>query len=86
MGDEVYLMNPRAIKQKVALGNISGLGGVDQFHFTPIPPTWYKIDVKEVLQPKQRLMVENQDADQLVMLDVKGGNCIWDQQYLQHST
>ena len=86
MGDEVYLVNPRGIKQKVAVGNISGLGGMDKFHLVAIPPTWYKIDVKEVLQPKQPLMVENPDADQLVMLDVKGGNCIWDQQFLHHST
>lgn len=86
MGDEVYLVNPRAVKQKVAQGNISGLGGVDTFHFMTIPPTWFKIDVKEVLQPTVALMVENQDAEQKVLLDVKGGNCIWDQQYLQRST
>ena len=51
IGDEVYLFNPRSVKQKVAVATISGLGGVDKFHFLEIPKHWYKVDVKDAFFP-----------------------------------
>ena len=79
-------MNPRSVKQKVAVGKISGLGGVDMFHFLIIPKSWCKIDVKEVLQPNVPLMFPKEDADQSVVKDVKGGNTIWNSECLQFTT
>ena len=66
MGDEVHLMNLHFTKQKLAVGRISGLGGVDMFHCLPIPRSWYRIDVKQVLQPNVPLMFENKDAEQFI--------------------
>lgn len=56
------------------VGNISDIRGVDRFHFFSIPASWFKIDVKEVLQPNVLLMFEKMDADQRVIKDVLGGN------------
>lgn len=86
MGSEVYLINPRAVRQKVAAGVISGVGGVDKFHFMLIPETWFKIDVREVLQPNVPLMYPNKDADQETLKDVQGGNAIWSKKYLKLAT
>ena len=76
-------MNPRSTKQKLVVGRISGLGGVDMFHCLPIPSFWYRIDVTQVLQPNVPLMFENKDDVQFVLKDVKGGNTIWDSEYIQ---
>ena len=82
----MYLFNPRSVKQKVAVATISGLGGVDKFHFLEIPKHWYKVDVKDALFPKCPLMYEKPDADQLFLKDVVKGNTIWDQQHIGYST
>jgi hypothetical protein len=37
VGQCVHMMNARNNKQKVASGQISGVGGVDKFHFKTIP-------------------------------------------------
>jgi hypothetical protein len=44
-------MNPKNLKQKVAVGIGSGFGGIDKFHFNTIPKSWLKVDVKEVMSP-----------------------------------
>jgi hypothetical protein len=41
----VWLLNPRAVKQKVARGTISYIGGVCKFHFQVILDGWLKVDV-----------------------------------------
>jgi hypothetical protein len=50
---------------KAAVGFVSGFGGIDTFHFLPIPDAWLKVDVKEVTTPTAALMYPNEDADQL---------------------
>jgi hypothetical protein len=50
-GQNIWIMNLGATRQKVAAGAISGIGGEDQFHFNVIPDTWYKIDIKDILAP-----------------------------------
>ena len=71
-------MNLASIKQKVAMGSISGMGGMDMFHFLTIPHTWCKIDVKQVLSSNVPFMFKNEDAEQTILKDVKGRNTIWD--------
>ena len=83
MHDDVYLVNPRAVKQKVAAGRISGIGGVDKFHCMLIPEKWFRVDVRSVLQPRVALMFPKGEADQHVLHDVQGGNIIWDAKYLR---
>ena len=82
----MYLINPRSKNQRLAIGKISGIGGVDKYHFNVILDNWFKVDVQEVLQGNIPLMVENVDADQTEIQHVKGGNAIWDQKYLKFIT
>jgi hypothetical protein len=87
MGQAVWLMNPRATRQKVAGRRISGIGRKDKFHFTSIPETWFKIDVGEIYAPDVPLMWENESGDQMkVGGGVKGGNVVWDQIFLKLAT
>ena len=79
-------MNPRFTKQKLAVGRISGLGGMDMFHCLTILRSWYRIDVIQVLQPNVPLMFEKKDVEQFVLKDVKGGNTIWDSEYIQFTS
>jgi hypothetical protein len=76
-------MNPRSNWQKVAAGVISAVGGKDKFHFSVIPNTWFKIDVKETFAPHVPLMWEVADVEQRKIGDVVGGNAVWDQKYLK---
>jgi hypothetical protein len=74
MGQEVWLMNPRSVCQKVAFGRISGFSGEHRFHFLEIPDGWMKVDVHEVLVPNAVLMMENRNAEQKKVKDVVGSS------------
>ena len=76
-------MNPRASRQKVAVGKISGLPGKHKFHFTDIPETWFKVDVSDILQKGVALMFPFDADDQNVMEDVRGTCTLWNQKYLK---
>lgn len=82
-GDEVFLLNPRAHKQKVAVGKISGLPGKHTYHCNDIPETWFKVDIHDILQGEVALMFPNAQGDQEVIKDVKGSCTIWSQKYLK---
>jgi len=86
MGQEVHLMNPRSIWQKVATGKISGLGGEHKFHFLTIPEKWFKVDISEAHTPHVNLMFANEDADQKKVKDAVGYNAIWDGKYMKVAT
>jgi hypothetical protein len=75
-------MNPMNHKQKVAVGTVSGIGGIDKFHFNTISESWLKVDVKEVMSPNADLMYPNEDANQRLMKDVMGGNALWDEKFI----
>jgi hypothetical protein len=77
VGDEVFLMNLRAVKMKVALGTISGVPGEHQYHGKDIPRGWWRVDVRLVLQEGVSLMYPNDKGDQYMIQDVKGGNTMW---------
>lgn len=83
IGDEVFLMNPRAPRQKAAVGKISGILGKHKFHFQDIPENWFKIDVQDVLLPGVKLMSPNADDEHTKIEDVKGTSTVWDQKYLK---
>ena len=83
LGDEVFLMNPRAIRHKAAIGKISGMPGKHKFHFQDIPENWLKIDVHEILIPGVKLMFPSRDDEQDKIEDVKGTATLWDQKYLK---
>jgi hypothetical protein len=38
------LLNPKNIRQKVVIGKISGIWGIDKFHGNVIPNFWLKVD------------------------------------------
>jgi hypothetical protein len=84
MGQEVWLMNPRNYRQKVATDTIGGFGGEYKFHFTPILETWFKVDVRVALVGDVALMFPNEDAEQ--MKDVIGSSAIWDSRYIKCAT
>jgi hypothetical protein len=76
-------MNPRNQKQKVAEGVISGIGGVDKFHGSTFPETWFKIDVKEALLSNAPLLYPHSEGDQNIVKDAVGGNVLWDSRLLR---
>ena len=78
MGQEVWLINPRRYRQKVATGTISNFGGKHKFHFIPILETWFKVDVCVALVGDVAFMFPNEDTDQMKVKDVVGSSTIWD--------
>jgi hypothetical protein len=86
MGEEVHLMNPRSVRQKVATGRISGFGGAHKFHCMTIPENWFKVDIIEAHAPHVSLMFENEDAEQRKVKDTVGSNAIWDGKYMKVAT
>ena len=83
--EDVYLVNPRAVKQKVAMGKISGIGGVDKFHCMVISKNWFKVDICLVSQPSVPLMFPKAEVEQYVLEDAQGGIVIWDSKYIRHN-
>ncbi len=72
--------NPRTI---VASGKISGVWGVDKFHFKAIPPFFYKVDVTHALIGDAPLMLPHEEGDQFLIRDVIGGSVLWSQQHMK---
>jgi hypothetical protein len=85
MGQQVCLMNPKNSKQRVAVGFVSGFGGIDTFYFHPIPDAWLKVDMKEVTTPTAALMYPKEDAHQLQVKHVLGGNTLWDERFIKRA-
>ena len=83
LGQSVNMMNPRSNKQKVASGKISGVGGVDKFHFKTIPEYCYKVDVSSVFLGEVRLPYPHEAGDQWVVDDVVGGCTLWNERNLK---
>jgi hypothetical protein len=78
-------MNPKNSKQRVAVEFVSGFGGIDTFHFRPIPDAWLKVDVKDVTTSIAALMYPNEDADLLQVKHVLGGNTLWDERFIKRA-
>jgi hypothetical protein len=85
MGQQVCLMNPKNSKQMVAVGFVNKFGGIDTFHFRPIPDAWLKVDVKDVTTPNAALIYPNEDVEQHQLKDVLGGNTLWDERFIKRA-
>ena len=83
VGQCVHMMNARNNKQKVACGKISGVGGVDKFHFKTIPEFCYKVDVSSAIIGEVRLPYPHEAGDQWVVDDVVGGCTLWNERNLK---
>ncbi len=59
----MILLNPKNTRQKVALGKISGIWGIDRFHDTTIPFFWLKGDVNVVHMGDVSLMHPHEAND-----------------------
>jgi hypothetical protein len=79
-------MSPKNKRRKVATGKISGVGGVDKFHFKVIPQFCCKVDVTtaHIGDVKLAYPHENGDqTDQWVVKDVVGGSTLWNERSLR---
>jgi hypothetical protein len=83
IGQVVQLLNFKSLRQIVASGTVSGVWGVDKFHFKPIPHSFYKVDVTQVQVGDAPLMHPHPKGDQLVVADVIGGSVLWSQKHLK---
>jgi hypothetical protein len=77
MGQEVWLLNPRAVKQKVARGTISGIVGLYKFHFQVIRDRWLKVDIQEALVSDAALMFPNDATDHSKVEDIVNRDALW---------
>lgn len=83
VGQSVHLMSPKNKRRKVATGKISGVGGVDKFHFKTIPQFCYKVDVTTAHLGDVKLAYPHEDGDQWVVGDVVGGSTLWNERSLK---
>ena len=79
----MHMRNARNNKQKVANGKISGVGGVDKFHFTIIPESCYKVDVSIAHLDELCFPYAHEAGDQWVVEDVVGGYTLWNERNLK---
>jgi hypothetical protein len=82
-GQDVELMNFKNAREIVASGKISGVWGVDKFHFKPIPQFFYKVDVTHALIPDAPLMHPHEAGDQFLVKDVVGSSVLWSQKHMK---
>ena len=77
VGQSVYMMSQKNKRQKVAIGKINGVGGVDKFHFKVIPQFCYKVDVTTTYLGDVKLVCPHEDGDQWFVKNVMGGCTLW---------
>ena len=70
----------------MAVGKISGLLGKHKFHHMDIPETWFRVDVREILQKGVALMLPVDGDDQNVIEDARGTSTLWNQNYMKMTT
>ncbi len=83
VGQSVHMMSPKNKRRKVAIGKISGVGGVDKFHFKVIPQFCYKVDVTTAYLGDVKLAYPHEDGDQWLVKDVVGGCTLWNERNLR---
>ena len=83
VGQCVHLMSPKNKRRKVETGKISGVGGVDKFHFKVIPQFMYKVDVSTAHIGDVKFPHPHEDGDQWVVKDVVGGSTLWNERSLR---
>ena len=83
IGQVVSLLNFKRPHQIVASGTISGVWGIDKFHFKPIPYFFYKVNVTQVQVGDAPLMHPHEDGDQFLLKDTIGGSVLWSHKHLK---
>ena len=83
IGQVVHMINFKKPHQIVASGTISGVWGIDKFHFKPIPQFFYKVDVIQVQVGDAPLMHPNLEGDQFLVKDTIGGSVLWSHKHLK---
>lgn len=71
------LLNPKNPRQKVALGKITSLWGVDKFHGYVIPSFCVKVNVAVIHMANIPLMHPHEVDDQVVVRNVIGTSTLW---------
>jgi hypothetical protein len=74
VGQCVHMMSVKNNKQKMTTCKISGVGGVDKFHFKTIPDFCYKVDVTTAHIGDVCLTYPHEAGEQWVVQDVVGGS------------
>ena len=82
-GQVVQLMDFKNPGTIVASGKISGVWGVDRFHFKAIPQFFYKVDVTQAIKDDAPLMHPHEGGDQFLIRDVIGGSALWSQKHMK---
>ena len=83
IGHVVKMLNFKRPHQIVASGAISGVWGIDKFHFKPIPEFYYKVDVTHVQVGDAPLMHPHVEGDQFFVKDAIGGSVLWCHKHLK---
>ena len=76
-------MNPQNEKQNIAVAVVSGISGVEKFHCSTFPKSWFKVDVKEGLSSNVPLLYPNEAAEQTILKDTVGSNALWDERFIK---
>lgn len=83
MVQQVCLMNPQNVKQKVVVGVVSGFRGTNEFYFKTIPDLWLKVHMKEVVCPNTAFMYPHKGANESVIKDDMDGNALWKEEFIR---
>ena len=83
IGQHVQMLNFKRPHQIVASGTISGVGGIDKFHFKTIPILSYKVGVTHVKVGDAPLMHPHEEGDQFFVKDAIGGSVLWSHKHLK---
>ena len=70
-------MNFKNPPQTVASSKISGIWGVDKFHFRSIIQFFYKVYITHAQINDTPLMHRHAEGDQFLVKDVIGGSVLW---------
>ena len=76
-------MSPKNKRREVASGKISGVGGVDKFHFKVIPEFCYKVDVITAYLGDVKFAYSYEDEDQWLVKDVVRDWTLWNERNLR---
>ena len=79
----MHIMSPKNKRRKVAIGKISGMGGVNKFNFKVIPEFCYKVDITAAYLGDVKLAYPHEDGDQWLVKDVVGGCTLWNKRNLK---
>ena len=82
-GHVVQLMDFKNLRKIVVSCKISGVWGVDKFHFKPIPQIFNKVDVTHAQIDDAPLIHPHAGENQFLVKDVIGGSVSWSHKYIK---